>query len=116
MEYVFRMSRPNRSDPFTVLAEPRRRRILEILARDERSVGELVRALRVRQPLASKDLRLLRDAGLVRVRKDGRRRLYRLNAPGLKPVHDWITPFERAWSERFDRLDEVLDEIQGEKR
>ena len=100
------------SDPFNAIAEPRRRRILELLAGGERSVNDVAAALRVRQPQASKHLRILREVDLVHVREAGRQRLYRLNGPALKPIHDWISTFEREWSERFDRLEEYLRELQ----
>jgi DNA-binding transcriptional ArsR family regulator len=104
------------SDAFNAVAEPRRRRILELLAPGEQSVNELAASLGVQQPQASKHLRVLREVGLVRVRGVGRQRLYRLNGPGLKPIHDWVTTFERCWSERFDRLDEYLQELQAKEK
>jgi DNA-binding transcriptional ArsR family regulator len=103
------------SDAFNAVAEPRRRDILELLAAGERPVNELVDSLGVAQPQVSKHLRVLREVGAVAVREDGRRRLYRLEARALKPIHDWVTPFERLWSERFDRLDAVLDDLKQEE-
>lgn len=99
------------ADVFNAVAEPQRREILTLLARGERSVNDIAIALRVRQPQASKHLRVLREVGLVSVRGSGQQRLYTLNAEGFKPIHDWIKPFERFWSERFDRLDEYLNEL-----
>lgn len=104
------------TDAFNAVAEPRRREILDVLARGERPVNELVAALGIAQPQVSKHLRVLREVGLVNVRDDGRRRLYRLDGRGLKPIHDWVRDFERTWSERFERLDAVLEELKEEER
>ena len=103
------------TDAFNAVAEPRRRQILDALAAGERPVNELVEALGVAQPQVSKHLRVLREVGVVRVREDGRRRLYRLNGPSLKPIHDWVKNYECSWSERFDRLDTVLEELKKEE-
>ena len=100
------------ADAFHAVAEPRRRQILDVLSHGERHVNDLVRRLGVAQPLVSKHLRVLREVGLVDVRDDGRRRIYRLNGRSLKPVHDWVRRYERSWSERFDRLDDVLDDLK----
>ncbi len=100
------------TDAFNAVAEPRRRQILDVLAGGERPVNELASTLRVAQPLVSKHLRVLREVGVVAVREDGRRRLYRLNGPALKPIHDWVKNYERSWSERFERLDAVLEELK----
>lgn len=104
------------TDAFNAVAEPRRREILDVLARGERPVNELVAALGIAQPQVSKHLRVLREVGLVNVREEGRRRLYRLDGRGLKPIHDWVGDFERTWSERFERLDSVLEELKEEER
>jgi DNA-binding transcriptional ArsR family regulator len=77
-------------------------------------VNDLVDALGLAQPLVSKHLRVLREVGAVAVREDGRRRLYRLNGGALKPIHDWVSNYERLWSDRFDQLDAVLDELKQE--
>src|SRR5262245_64809507 len=92
------------SDVFNAVAEPQRRVILELLASEERPVGELVRLLRVAQPSVSKHLRVLRDVGLVHVRREGRSMLYRTNAPGLQPLHDWAGVFERHWRHQLQRI------------
>src|ERR687897_641806 len=89
------------TDAFNAVAEPRRRQILDVLAGGERSVNELVNALGLAQPQVSKHLRVLREVGAVDVREAGRQRLYRLNGPALKPIHDWVKAYERTWSERF---------------
>jgi DNA-binding transcriptional ArsR family regulator len=100
------------ADAFNAVAEPRRRQILDALVAGERPVNDLVRLLRLPQPQVSKHLRVLREVGAVAVRDRGRQRLYRLNADALKPIHDWVKPYERAWSERFDQLDVVLAELK----
>ena len=100
------------ADAFNAVAEPRRRQILDVLAGGERPVGDLVEVLGLPQPQVSKHLRVLREVGAVEVRGDGRRRLYRLNGPALKPIHDWVKDYERFWSERFGRLDAVLGELK----
>ena len=97
------------------MAEPRRRQIVDLLAGGERAVGDLVSALGLGQPQVSKHLRVLREVGLVEVRDSGRQRLYRLNGPALKPIHDWVKGYERSWSERFDRLDDVLEDLKKEE-
>jgi DNA-binding transcriptional ArsR family regulator len=103
------------TDAFNAVAEPRRRQILDALIDGERPVNDLVRALGLAQPQVSKHLRVLREVGVVEVRDDGRQRLYRLNGQALKPIHDWVTRYERTWSERFERLDAVLEELKNEE-
>ena len=100
------------ADAFNAVAEPRRRQILDVLAGGERPVNDLVRVLGLAQPQVSKHLRVLREVGAVHVRDEGRQRLYQLNGHALKPIHDWVRSFERCWSERFDRLDVVLEELK----
>ena len=106
------------ADAFNAVAEPRRRQILDVLAGGERPVNDIVEQLGLAQPLVSKHLRVLREVGLVDVRDEGRQRIYRLNGHSLKPIHDWVKNYEQAWSERFDRLDVVLEELKrnGPKR
>jgi DNA-binding transcriptional ArsR family regulator len=103
------------ADAFNAVAEPRRRQILDLLARGERPVNDLVARLGLAQPLVSKHLRVLREVGLVDVRDEGRQRIYRLNGHSLKPIHDWVKGYERSWEERFDRLDVVLEELKEKK-
>ena len=103
------------ADAFNAIAEPRRREILDVLAGGERPVNDLVRALGLAQPQVSKHLRVLREVGAVDVREEGRQRFYRLNGGALKPIHDWVKSYERAWSERFDRLDAVLEDLKKEE-
>jgi DNA-binding transcriptional ArsR family regulator len=100
------------TDAFNAVAEPRRREILDVLAGGERPVGELVRRLGIAQPQVSKHLRVLREIGAVDVRSDGRQRLYRLNGRALKPIHDWVKEYERTWTERFELMDDILDELK----
>jgi DNA-binding transcriptional ArsR family regulator len=102
------------TDAFNAVAEPRRRQILDLLAGGERTVGDLVRVLELAQPQVSKHLRVLREVGAVDVREEGRRRLYRVNGHALKPIHDWVKNYERSWSDRFDRLDVVLETLKQE--
>ena len=103
------------TDAFNAVAEPRRRQIVELLAGGELAVSDLVRELELGQPQVSKHLRVLREVGLVDVRDQGRRRLYRLNGPALKPIHDWVKSYERLWSERFELLDSVLNDLNEEE-
>src|ERR671923_2579210 len=100
------------ADAFNAVAEPRRREILDVLAGGERPVNDLVTQLGLAQPLVSKHLRVLREVGLVQVRDEGRQRLYRLNGAPLKSIHDWVRNYEQAWNERFDALDELLEELK----
>ena len=100
------------ADVFNAVAEPRRREILDVLAGGERPVGDLVTQLGLGQPQVSKHLKVLREVGLVDARDDGRFRLYRVNGHALKPIHDWVSNYERMWTERFEALDTVLDELK----
>lgn len=104
------------TDAFNAVAEPRRRQILDLLAHGELAVNDIVERMGVAQPLVSKHLKVLREVGLVDVRDDGRRRLYRLDPVPLKPIHDWVRGFEQLWSERFDRMDVVLEELMEAER
>lgn len=103
------------TDAFNAIAEPRRRQILDILADGERPVNDLVAELGLAQPQISKHLRVLREVGLVDVRDEGRHRLYRLNGRPLKPIHDWIQTYEASWNDRFEALDDVVDELKRRK-
>jgi DNA-binding transcriptional ArsR family regulator len=100
------------ADAFNAVAEPRRRQILDFLAGGERPVNDLVRLLGLAQPQVSKHLRVLREVGVVNVREEGRQRMYRLNGHALKPIHDWVSNYQRTWSERFDELDDVLEDLK----
>jgi DNA-binding transcriptional ArsR family regulator len=100
------------TDAFNAVAEPRRRQILDALAGGERPVNDLVALLGLPQPQVSKHLRVLRHVGLVNAREEGRQRMYRLNGQSLKPIHDWVKLYERTWNERFEALDDVLDELK----
>jgi len=103
-------------DAFNAVAEPKRRQVLEVLGNRELSVNELVELLGWKQPMVSKHLGVLKQVELVIERRAGRQRLYRVNAERLKPIYDWVSPFERYWRERFERLDDVLQEIQKKER
>ena len=94
------------SDAFNAVAEPRRRQILVYLASDERQVGEIVAAVGLDQPSVSKHLGVLRSVDLVRVRRNGRHRLYRTNAEAIRPMHEWTATFERYWRNQLNRIKE----------
>jgi DNA-binding transcriptional ArsR family regulator len=114
--YVQGMARAaTTTDAFNAVAEPRRRQILDFLAGGERPVADLVERLGVAQPQVSKHLRVLREVGLVEARDEGRRRIYRLNGERLRPIHDWVKRYEETWSDRFDQLDVVLEELKREE-
>lgn len=105
--YYFPMPRAaTTSDAFNAVAEPRRREILNFLALQERPVGEIVERLNLEQPSVSKHLRVLREVGLVNVRRDGRRMLYRTNAEGIRPLYEWTSMFERFWRHQLSRIKE----------
>jgi DNA-binding transcriptional ArsR family regulator len=104
------------TDAFNAIAEPRRRQIVDLLAGGERPVNDLVVQLGIAQPQVSKHLRVLREVGVVDVREQGRRRLYSLNGQALKPIHDWVKNYERMWSDRFDELDVVLEELKRKEQ
>ncbi|HEX5837441.1 MAG TPA: metalloregulator ArsR/SmtB family transcription factor [Anaerolineales bacterium] len=108
--------RPTTHDPFNAVAEPRRRQVLGALGTEELSVNELVERLGWNQPMVSKHLGVLKQVGLVSERRVGRQRLYKVNPQQLKPIFDWVMPFERFWNERFDRLDDVLQELQKKEK
>jgi DNA-binding transcriptional ArsR family regulator len=102
------------SDVFNAVAESRRREILDTLIAGEKAVGTIVNDLSMTQPQVSKHLRVLSEVGLVSCRAEGRRRLYRLEPEHLRPLHDWLATYERAWNERLDRMDDYLKELQRE--
>ena len=97
------------SDAFNAVAEPRRREILNYLALRERPVGEIVATLGLEQPSVSKHLRVLLDVGLVNVRRDGRRMLYRVNAEAIRPLHEWTSTFQRFWQHQLKRVKEQAE-------
>jgi len=102
------------SDAFNAVAEPRRRQILSYRADRERPVGDIVAALHLDQPSVSKHLGVLRDVGLVRVRRNGRHRFYRTNADAIKPLHEWAGTFERFWRHQLVRVKELAEEKMGD--
>jgi DNA-binding transcriptional ArsR family regulator len=98
------------SDAFNAVAEPSRREILSFLALEERPVADIVDRLGLEQPSVSKHLRVLRDVGLVHVRRDGRQKLYRTNAEALRPLHEWTSTFERFWQHQMKKVKERAEE------
>jgi DNA-binding transcriptional ArsR family regulator len=104
------------ADVFNAIAEKQRRDILMLLRAGERPVNDLAEELGITQPGASKHLRVLREVGLVRDRKEGKQRLYGLDARGLRPVHEWTGGFARFWNESFDRLDAYVQELKRSRR
>ncbi len=98
------------SDPFNAIAEPRRREILSYLALRERPVGDIVAGLGMEQPSVSKHLRVLREVGLVDMRRDGRHILYRVNAEAIRPLHEWTKTFERYWRHQLHRVKERAEQ------
>lgn len=106
---------PTTHDPFNAVAEPKRRQVLEALGVRELSVNDLVDLLGWNQPSVSKHLGVLKQVGLVSERRVGRQRLYRVNGERLKPIYDWVAPFEKYWSESFERLDKVLEQMKKEQ-
>ena len=101
---------------FEALADPTRRNILDLLREQPRLVGELATLLKISQPGISKQLRVLREAGLVRVRKDAQRHWYEVRAEPLAEVDAWLEKYRALWEERFESLDELLDELQEEEK
>ena len=106
---------PTTHDPFNAVAEPRRRQLIQAMGEQEYSVNELVELLGWNQPSVSKHLGVLKQVGLVKERRVDRQRMYRVNAERLKPIFEWVAPFEKIWSERFDRLDVVLEKMKKEQ-
>ena len=106
---------PTTIDAFNAVAELSRRNLLSAIGTGEVTVGELVNRLGLTQPQVSKHLGVLRTVGLVESRAEGRHRLYRVNGPALKPIHDWVRTFERTWNERLDRLDDLLQELKSQE-
>jgi len=112
-EYIGALARSSTtSDVFNAIAEAHRREILDALMTGEKAVGAIVNDLSMSQPQVSKHLRVLSEVGLVRSRAEGRRRLYRLEPAHLRPMHEWLAKFERAWNDRLDRIDDYLKELQ----
>jgi DNA-binding transcriptional ArsR family regulator len=104
------------SDAFNAVAEPRRREILTLLVVKELPVGAIVTALRIDQPSVSKHLRVLRDVGLVHVRRNGRHKLYRTNSEEIRPVYEWTKSFERYWQHQLGRIKERAERAERNKR
>src|SRR5919198_6040170 len=104
------------SDPFNAIAEPRRRYILEFIAAEERSVNEIADALEMAQPSVSKHLQVLRNVGLVTVKRDGPRMLYRTNAEALRPLHEWSGTFAQYWRRQLTRIKEHAERRSAPER
>ena len=102
-------------DTFTAIAEPKRRELIELLLGKELSVNQIVEQTKWNQPSVSKHLNVLKTAGLVYERRDGRQRFYRVNAAALQPVQIWIRQFEKYWNTQFDQLDRYLTDLQQRK-
>jgi DNA-binding transcriptional ArsR family regulator len=102
------------TDAFNAIAEASRRRLLDAIGTGEATVGELVDRSGLSQPQVSKHLGVLRAVDVVTVRVDGRRRWYRVNGPALKPIHDWVSRYERSWNVSLDRLEDLLHEMQDD--
>ncbi|MBV9887402.1 MAG: helix-turn-helix transcriptional regulator [Acidobacteria bacterium] len=103
------------SDAFNAVAEPRRRDILNYLALQERSVNEIVDSLSMEQPSVSKHLRVLKDVGLVNVRRDGRNMFYRTNAEAIRPLHEWTRTFERFWQHQLNKIKELAERTTNQQ-
>jgi DNA-binding transcriptional ArsR family regulator len=106
---------PTTTDAFAAIAEARRRDLLIAIGDREVSVSELVDQLGIAQPQVSKHLGVLRAVDLVHVRADGKQRWYRVNGAALRPVHEWVSTFERNWNARLDRLDDLVAEIKRQE-
>src|SRR5688500_12075688 len=106
---------PTTLDPFNAIAEPKRRRVLETLAGQELAVNDIVGRLGWPQPSVSKHLGVLKEVGLVTVRREGRQRLYSMDARQLKPIHDWVGTFEKSWTRQLDRIKERAERKAREK-
>lgn len=104
------------SDVFNAIAEPKRRQILVFLAAEEKQVTEIVVALQLDQPTVSKHLRVLRDVGLVRMRRNGRHKLYQTEAEAIRPLHQWAATFERYWSHQLLRVKERAERMAAEEK
>jgi DNA-binding transcriptional ArsR family regulator len=104
------------SDAFNAIAEPRRREILTYLALRERPVSDIVATLGLEQPSVSKHLGVLREVGLVHMRKAGRQKFYRTNAEAIRPLHEWTRTFERFWQHQLQRIKERAEEDNKETK
>ena len=104
------------ADAFNAVAEPRRREILSLLAGRERPVEEIVAATRMAQPSVSKHLKVLREVGLVRVRRIGRHRVYRTDAAAIRPMHDWTKTFEQYWQHQLLRVKARAEQVERNKK
>ncbi len=114
LEYIIIMARTRTTfDPFNAIAEPKRRELIEVLAGKELTVSELVSEVGWNQPMVSKHLGVLKEVGLVSEQKQGRYRVYKVNANILKSIHQWVGQFDQYWSNSLDHLDDYLDKLQA---
>ena len=104
---------PTTFDPFNAIAEPKRRDLLEALAGKELTVSQIVELMVWNQPMVSKHLGVLRQVNLVSEKKEGRYRLYKVNAAQLKPIQEWVIQFEQFWSNSLDQLGDYLNDLQS---
>lgn len=104
------------ADVFLAVAEPRRRQILDLLREGERAVGDVVERMGLTQPQVSKHLRVLKEVGLVCVRKVGKRRLYSVQAAELRQVHDWVSQYERLWEHQLDQVKQRAERMARERK
>ena len=102
-------------DPFNAIAEPKRRALIETLVGKELTVNQLVELMHWNQPMVSKHLSVLKQVGIVSERKEGRYRVYKVNAVQLKPVQEWVVQFEQFWSNSLDHLEIYLNEVQSKE-
>lgn len=115
--YITHMARrATTSDVYNAIAEPQRRHIINLLAKGELSVNDISERLEFNQPQTSKHLKVLKEVDLVSVRKEGKQRFYSLNGDNLKPIHDWVASFAHLWTERFDRLETYLEDLQRKEQ
>ena len=102
-------------DPFNAISEPKRRALIEALVGKELTVNQIVELMGWNQPMVSKHLGVLKQVGIVSERKEGRYRVYKVNADQLKPIQDWVIQFEQFWTNSLDHLEDYLNEIQSKE-
>lgn len=116
MEYIRNMARtPTTYDPFNAVSEPKRRELIEMLIGKEMTVNQIVGLTGWNQPMVSKHLKVLKQVGLVSEKREGRFRVYKVNAEQLKPIMEWVVQFEQYWNRRFDDLDDYLKTLQSKE-
>lgn len=116
MEYIRNMARtPTTFDPFNAISEPKRRELIETLIGKELTVNEIVGLTGWNQPMVSKHLKVLKEVGLVSEKREGRFRVYKVNASQLKPIQEWVVQFEKYWQNSFDQLEDYLKTLQSKE-